>query len=68
LSQSHVNRYAEKWMKAAERQARWDARRSGQKPENLQSAYFPGVNDDPLYKALHDYFGMYSDASYTSTD
>jgi hypothetical protein len=55
-------------MKAAERQARWDARRSGQKPENLQSAYFPGVNDDPLYKALHDYFGMYSDASYTSTD
>jgi hypothetical protein len=53
---------AEKWMKAPERQARWDARRSGQKPENLQSAYFPGVNDDPLYKALHDYFGMYSDA------
>jgi hypothetical protein len=51
---------AEKWMQAAERQARWDARRTGQKPKSFQSPQFPDVSNDPLFKTLQDYFGMYS--------
>ena len=52
----------ERWIQAEQRQARWDARQAGERPKPFQAAQFPGIKDDPLYKSLQDYFGMYSDA------
>jgi hypothetical protein len=51
----------EKWMQAEQRRARWDARQAGDRPKPLRPDRFPEISDDPLYKCLQDFLGMYSD-------
>lgn len=52
---------AAKWMRATERQERWDDRMAGKKPKQAPQFQVPDVEADPLFAPLKVYFGMYSD-------
>ena len=52
---------AEKWLMAAKRQERWDARQQGVKPPWLPGVQFSGLENEPLLTQLQEFYGIASD-------